>query len=69
MQWARAVTHLPLREGGLSLRSAIREAPAAYWASWADCLAMVRARHPGLANLIVQALEGETRGPCLRELQ
>ena len=69
MQWARAVAHLPLRLGGLGLRSAVRVAPAAYWASWADCLAMVRARHPGLANLIVQALEGDTREPCLRELQ
>ena len=58
-----------LRLGGLGLRSAVRVAPAAYWASWADCLAMIRARHPGLANLIVQALEGDTREPCLRELQ
>jgi hypothetical protein len=43
MQWARAVAQLPLRAGGLGLRSAVRVAPAAYWASWADCLAMVRA--------------------------
>ena len=69
MQWATAVAHLPLRGGGLGLRSAVRVAPAAYWASWADCLAMIRARHPTLAGLFVHALEGETGGPCLRELQ
>ena len=64
MQWATAVAQFPLREGGLGLRSAVRVAPAAYWASWADCLAMVRARHPRLANLVVDALGGETREPC-----
>ena len=29
---------LPMRMGGLGLRSAVRCAPAAYWASWADAL-------------------------------
>ena len=44
------VVQLPFREGGLGLRSAVRLAPAAYWASWADCLSQVRARalHTGL---------------------
>ena len=35
---------LPMRMGGLGLRSATRMAPAAYWASWADALHMVQAR-------------------------
>ena len=35
---ASEVVQLPFREGGLGLRSAARLAPAAYWASWADCL-------------------------------
>ena len=36
---AQRTLHLPLRFGGLGLRSAVATAPAAYWASWADWLA------------------------------
>ena len=32
--------------GGLGLRSATRTRQAAYWASWADCLSMIKVRHP-----------------------
>ena len=39
---------LPLRLGGLGLRSATRTAFAAYWASWADALPMLKARLPQL---------------------
>ena len=38
--------HLPLRLGGLGLRSAKTGRLAAYWASWADTLPVLRARHP-----------------------
>ena len=69
MQWARAVAQLPLRAGGLGLRSAVRTAPAAYWASWADSLEMIRMRHPALAALFVQALDNGTAEPSLHELQ
>ena len=57
---ARDITTLPMRLGGLGLRSAGRIAPGAYWASWADALPMHRG-NPG-------TLEWRTRG-CLRELQ
>ena len=61
--------HLALRNGGLGLRSAARLAPAAYWASWADSLAMIRARHPSVAGRIVQELGSPApAAPCLREL-
>jgi hypothetical protein len=67
--WAAEVPRLPLRAGGLGLRSAVRVAPAAYWASWADCLPMIQARHPNLAQLFVRALEGGSAAePCLQEL-
>ena len=39
---------LPLSLGGLGLCNASRMRPAAHWVSWADCLAMVKARHPPL---------------------
>ena len=42
---AAEVASLPLRHGGLGLRSAQRIHPAAHWASWADALAMIQQRH------------------------
>ena len=35
---------LPMRMGGLGIRSASRLAPAAFWASWADALPMLEKR-------------------------
>ena len=35
---ARNIASLPMRMGGLGIRSAQRMAPGAYWASWADAL-------------------------------
>ena len=49
---------LPLSLGGLGLRSALRTSKAAYWASWADCLGMISERHPEVAQLMVDELEG-----------
>ena len=48
---------LPMRMGGLGLRSATRMAPAAYWASWVDALHMVQERLPAWAQSIVVQLE------------
>ena len=75
---SQRLAHLPLRFGGLGLRSAVDAAPYAYWASWADCLPSIRARAPLAADRLVQALESatETAAPlaaarhaaaCLRE--
>ena len=55
---ASEVVQLPSREGGLGLRSAARLAPAAYWASWADCLSLVYARAPHVCAQLLQELEG-----------
>ena len=35
---------------GLGLRNALRTRVAAFWASWSDCLPMIRARHPIVAQ-------------------
>ena len=45
----RETARLPLILGGLGLRSAERVRVPAYWASWADCLQMIRERHPSVA--------------------
>ena len=48
---------LPMSLGGLGLRSAVRTSKAAHWASWADCLPMIRERHPQVANIMVEQLD------------
>ena len=53
---ARWVAGLPGKLGGLGLRSAERTAPAAYWASVADALPVIRAHNEGLAERILHEL-------------
>ena len=63
---------LPMRMGGLGLRSAVRCAPAAYWASWADALHMISERTPEVPDEVVRRqsllarrlLAHTTFGPC-----
>ena len=61
---------LPMRMGGLGLRSATRCAEAACWASWADALYMVGQRNPEVADMVVRTVsqrEQRHQG-CLTEL-
>ena len=64
---AERIAALPMRLGGLGLRSADRTAPAAYWASWADAMPMLSRRLPELTTHIINEM---ARGPqgCLAEL-
>ena len=62
---ARSVAFLPPSLGGLSLLAAERVAPAAYWAAWADALAVLRQRYPDAADRLVRELEGAPSAPCL----
>ena len=41
---------LPMRMGGLGIRSASRLAPSAFWASWADALPMLQDRLPSISK-------------------
>ena len=66
--WAQRIATMPMRMGGLGLRSATRMSPAAYCASWADALHMTSQRLPEVANDIVTQLAEEPAG-CLAELQ
>ena len=63
------VATMPLCLGGLGLRDAVRTSFPAFWASWADCIGMVRARHPDVAALILRALEDPTGPPTLASVQ
>ena len=61
---------LPMRMGGLGLRSAERLAPVAFWASWADALAMISARNPEIASEVVRRLDADEHCPgCVAELR
>ena len=66
---ASGTKSLPLRLGGLGIRSAVGAQSAAHWASWADALAMIHARHPAVAHTIVRALDGHVEASFVRELQ
>ena len=63
----RDVATLPLLMGGLGLRSAVRVRSPAYWASWADCLPMMQARHPRVVAEILAELGDRSASPCLEE--
>ena len=53
---------LPASLGGLGLASAVRTAPAAYWAAWADAIPVIGERAPALAEACVRQLEGRDTG-------
>ena len=68
---ARSVASLPMRMGGLGLRSAARGGDAAYWASWADALEMISKRNPVVADKVVAVMvqEAPPVEECLAELR
>ena len=67
---AQQVATLPMRMGGLGLRSVIRRAEAAYWVSWADALHMEGQRNPEVADMVMRTVSQRepSREGCLAEL-
>ena len=59
-----AISQLPFSLGGLGLTSAVRSSVAAHWSNWADCVHMIRQRHPSVAEtfFITNIHRGPT--PC-----
>ena len=64
---AHNLASLPMRLGGLGLRSARRLASAACWASWGDAMRMLQERVPEATAILTRELAGIHRG-CLGEL-
>ena len=58
----RETASMPLCPGGMGLRDAGRVATSAYWASWADTMPMIFQRHPDVATVFAQELEGTPEG-------
>ena len=48
--------------GGLGVGGASRTCDAANWGSWADCLEMVKNRHPHIAHAILRGLASRSPG-------
>ena len=67
---ARELASLPLRMGGLGLRSMSRCSRAAYWASWADAVPMIQERNPAIAEIVEDAMVHNVFRPegCLSDL-
>ena len=65
---ALVIATLALSAGGLGLTSAQRVKGAAHFASWADCLRMVRDRHSFIAELMIRHLE-EGTAPCFQAVR
>ena len=66
---AHKIKSLPMRLGGLGLRSAERMKPVAFWASSADALPMQSNRLPTLTDQVENELETGVGGtPCMLEL-
>ena len=62
---------LPMGLGGMGIRSATRLREAAYWASWADAIPMLKQRCPEAARELVSSLASSqlNSNDCLREVQ
>ena len=54
---SQVLSTLALSSGGLGLTSANRSRFAAHWASWADCVRMVKERHPPIADMMIHHLQ------------
>ena len=57
---------LPLQLGGLGLRPALAASGAAYWASWADTLPILRDRVPRLVSAARSDVTAGAAGPVVR---
>ena len=68
-EWPTHSRVLPMRMGGLGLRSASRMAQSAFWASWADAMPMISERLTQVANRVELQLAMEEPVGSLGELQ
>ena len=60
LEMSQKLASLPFRLGNMGLANAVRGREAAQWASWANCIKMVKHRHPPIAATIREV------GSCLR---
>ena len=60
------VSSLPIRLGGLGMRSSVRLAAAVHWAAWADVFENLHKRFPSLASKITLALNNGSAAPSLQ---
>ena len=68
LETAKITASFPLSLGGLGLTSAVRSRVAAYWSSWADCLKMIKDRHPVVAETIIEGIAHD-QVPCFQAVR
>ena len=68
-EWGHKLATLPMRFGGLAMRSAMRMSRAAYWASWEDARHMIAERLPQVADQVLAELAQDTNQGCIGELR
>ena len=61
LELSQTLASLPFRLGGMGLAHAVRGREAAHWASWADCIRMVKQRHPHIAATMMRSLVDTTQ--------
>ena len=54
--------------GGLGLTSAVRSRVAAHWPSWANCIKMIKDRHPDVANMVIESIDRDP-APCFQAVR
>ena len=62
----KAAATLPLAAGGVVVEKRLRLREAAHWASWADTISMIRARHPEIVEVILRAVEAPDEVPSVQ---
>ena len=70
LELSPTLASLPFRLGGVGVAHAVRGREAAHWASWADCIKMVKQRHPHIAATMMRSLvDHDPVAPCFREVR
>ena len=59
LEMSQTLASLPFRLGGMGLANAVRGREAAQWASWADCIKMVKQRHPPISATMMRSFDND----------
>ena len=61
---AKTAQSMPWTLGGLGIGGAERVRDAAHWGSWADCLEMIKVRHPDVATKVIRGFAQSSSQCC-----
>ena len=64
LEMSHTLASLPFRLGGMGLANAVRGREAAQWPSWADCIKMVKQRHPPISATMMRSFDNDPGQYC-----